>query len=430
MVAAVLSFVALFILLFLGLPISYGLGLVGFVGFAIVVGLAPAAKMVAQVTVDTADGYELLVLPLFVLMGSLVSQARLSDKLYAFSNALVGHRRGGLAMATVIACGGFAAICGSSLATAATMAKIAMPPMRKYGYADSLATASIAAGGTLGILIPPSIIMVIYGVMTETNIGKLFVAGILPGILGIFLYIVAVAVTIRIRPESGPPGEATTVRQKFEALKGIWGVAALFLVVMGGIYGGVFTPTEAAGIGATGAFFIAVLGGNCNLSQLFAVLLDTARTTAMLIFLVITAVVFSNLVVVTNAPNYMVSWIHSLELSPVMVMFVIVGIYILLGCVFESLAMMLVTVPLFYPIVQSLGYDLIWFGVIIVVVIEISMITPPIGVNVFVLKSVLPEVSMQTIFRGLIPFILIDFVRVSILVLFPGFVMFLPSLMK
>ena len=430
MVAAFLSFVALFILLFLGLPISYGLGLVGFVGFAIVVGLAPAAKMVAQVTVDTADGYELLVLPLFVLMGSLVSQARLSDKLYAFSNALVGHRRGGLAMATVIACGGFAAICGSSLATAATMAKIAMPPMRKYGYADSLATASIAAGGTLGILIPPSIIMVIYGVMTETNIGKLFVAGILPGILGIFLYIVAVAVTIRIRPESGPPGEATTVRQKFEALKGIWGVAVLFLVVMGGIYGGVFTPTEAAGIGATGAFFIAVLGGNCNLSQLFAVLLDTARTTAMLIFLVITAVVFSNLVVVTNAPNYMVSWIHSLELSPVMVMFVIVGIYILLGCVFESLAMMLVTVPLFYPIVQSLGYDLIWFGVIIVVVIEISMITPPIGVNVFVLKSALPEVSMQTIFRGLIPFILIDFVRVSILVVFPGFVMFLPSLMK
>ena len=430
MVAAFLSFVALFILLFLGLPISYGLGLVGFVGFAIVVGLAPAAKMVAQVTVDTADGYELLVLPLFVLMGSLVSQARLSDKLYAFSNALVGHRRGGLAMATVIACGGFAAICGSSLATAATMAKIAMPPMRKYGYADSLATASIAAGGTLGILIPPSIIMVIYGVMTETNIGKLFVAGILPGILGIFLYIVAVAVTIRIRPESGPPGEATTVRQKFEALKGIWGVAVLFLVVMGGIYGGVFTPAEAAGIGATGAFFIAVLGGNCNLSQLFAVLLDTARTTAMLIFLVITAVVFSNLVVVTNAPNYMVSWIHSLELSPVMVMFVIVGIYILLGCVFESLAMMLVTVPLFYPIVQSLGYDLIWFGVIIVVVIEISMITPPIGVNVFVLKSALPEVSMQTIFRGLIPFILIDFVRVSILVVFPGFVMFLPSLMK
>ena len=430
MVAALLSFVALFILLFLGLPISYGLGLVGFVGFAIVVGLAPAAKMVAQVTVDTADGYELLVLPLFVLMGSLVSQARLSDKLYAFSNALVGHRRGGLAMATVIACGGFAAICGSSLATAATMAKIAMPPMRKYGYADSLATASIAAGGTLGILIPPSIIMVIYGVMTETNIGKLFVAGILPGILGILLYIVAVAITVRLRPDFGPPGETTTVRQKFEALKGIWGVAALFLVVMGGIYGGVFTPTEAAGIGATGAFFIAVLGGNCNFSQLFAVLLDTARTTAMLIFLVIAAVVFSNLVVVTNAPNYMVSWIHSLELSPVMVMFVIVGIYVLLGCVFESLAMMLVTVPLFYPIVQSLGYDLIWFGVIIVVVIEISMITPPIGVNVFVLKSALPEISMQTIFRGLIPFILIDFVRVSILVLFPGFVMFLPSLMK
>lgn len=423
-------FVVLFALLFLGMPISFGLAIVGFVGFGVNVGWVPAASMVAQVTVDTADAYDLSVLPLFVLMGSLVSQARLSEQLYAFTNALVGHRRGGLAMATVMACGGFAAVCGSSLATAATMSKVTMPSMRRYRYSDELATASIAAGGTLGILIPPSIILVIYGVMTESDIGKLFIAGILPGILGVLLYMGAVAATIALNPLAGPPGERASWLERARTFRGIWGVVALFALVMGGIYGGVFTPTEAAGIGAVGAFVFALVRRTLTFRMLFEVLLDTARTTGMLMFLVIAAMVFSNLVIITGAPNVITNWMTGLDISPLAVIFIIVGIYVALGCVFESLAMMLVTVPLFYPLVQGLGFDLIWFGIIIVVVIEISMITPPIGVNVFVLKSAIPDVPMRKIFIGLVPFIGVDIVRVVLLVLFPGIALYLPSLMR
>jgi len=381
-------------------------------------------------TGNTADAYDLSVLPLFVLMGSLVSQARLSEQLYAFTNALVGHRRGGLAMATVMACGGFAAVCGSSLATAATMSKVTMPSMRRYRYSDELATASIAAGGTLGILIPPSIILVIYGVMTESDIGKLFIAGILPGILGVLLYMGAVAATIALNPLAGPPGERASWLERARTFRGIWGVVALFALVMGGIYGGVFTPTEAAGIGAVGAFVFALVRRTLTFRMLFEVLLDTARTTGMLMFLVIAAMVFSNLVIITGAPNVITNWMTGLDISPLAVIFIIVGIYVALGCVFESLAMMLVTVPLFYPLVQGLGFDLIWFGIIIVVVIEISMITPPIGVNVFVLKSAIPDVPMRKIFIGLVPFIGVDIVRVVLLVLFPGIALYLPSLMR
>jgi len=429
-VEALYWFVVLFALLFLGMPISFGLAIVGFVGFGVNVGWVPAASMVAQVTVDTADAYDLSVLPLFVLMGSLVSQARLSEQLYAFTNALVGHRRGGLAMATVMACGGFAAVCGSSLATAATMSKVTMPSMRRYRYSDELATASIAAGGTLGILIPPSIILVIYGVMTESDIGKLFIAGILPGILGVLLYMGAVAATIALNPLAGPPGERASWLERARTFRGIWGVVALFALVMGGIYGGVFTPTEAAGIGAVGAFVFALVRRTLTFRMLFEVLLDTARTTGMLMFLVIAAMVFSNLVIITGAPNVITNWMTGLDISPLAVIFIIVGIYVALGCVFESLAMMLVTVPLFYPLVQGLGFDLIWFGIIIVVVIEISMITPPIGVNVFVLKSAIPDVPMRKIFIGLVPFIGVDIVRVVLLVLFPGIALYLPSLMR
>jgi C4-dicarboxylate transporter DctM subunit len=430
MLLTLAAFVALFVIVFLGLPIALGMGLVGAVGYAIIINSHAAFAMVGQIAYDTVVTYEFSVLPLFILMGTFVARSGLSEELYDACNAFVGHRRGGLAYATVLACGGFSAVCGSSLATAGTMSRVAMPSMRRFGYADSLATGAIAAGGTLGILIPPSVVLILYGIITENDINKLFIAGFLPGLIGIALYVAAVTFVVQLNPERGPRGDRAGWPVRMRALSKVWGVAVLFLVVLGGIYAGWFTPTEAAGIGASGAFLFALLRRSLTISSTIDALVETARTTATMFFILIGALIFSNFLDAARTPAMLHEWISGLDVAPLVVIGIILLIYLALGCVLESISMMLLTVPLFYPVVTKLGYDPIWFGIVVVVAIEISLITPPIGLNVYMLKSIIPDVNATTIFRGVAPFIAADVVRLAVFVLLPGIVLFLPRLLS
>lgn len=434
---SLIGFAALLALILLRVPIAFAMGLVGTIGFAYMVSWNAALAMIASVTYETGLAYTLSVVPLFILMGNFVTRAGLSNELYSAANAFLGHRKGGLAMATVVACGGFSAVCGSSLATAATMARVSMPSMRQFGYADSLAAGSIAAGGTLGILIPPSVILVLFGIMTEQDIGQLFMAGIIPGILGIILYMGAVRATIWFNPEAGPPGERVTWPERLVALRGVWGVLVLFIVVMGGIYGGVFTPTEAAGIGASGAFLFALFKGRLTVKELGSILIQSVRTTAMIFSVLIGALMFANFINIADLPGILSLWVLKADFSPFMVLTMIIVIYIVLGCVLESLSMILLTVPVFYPMISEMVFPgvpphmvLIWFGIIVVVVTEISLITPPVGLNVFVLRGVLPDVSTSTIFKGVTPFWVADIVRLALLVFFPMLALGMPIWMK
>ena len=427
---ALIAFAVMLGLTFLRLPIAFSMALVGFLGFAYVVNFNAALSMVGSVAFETGMSYTLSIVPLFILMGNLVTRAGLSAELYRVSYAFLGHRRGGLAMATILACGGFGAVCGSSLATAATMSKVAMPSMRKYGYSDALAAGSIAAGGTLGILIPPSVVMVIYGILTETNIGKLFIAGILPGILAVCCYLAAVAVTVRIDKKAGPRGERVTWHERFVALGDVWGVLILFLVVIGGIYGGIFTPTEAAGIGAGGGLVFLLARQGFDWRMLRTILVESAVTTGMIFTILIGALIFANFINMTGMPTELTAYAEQFRETPLLVILAILVIYVALGCVLESMSMILLTVPMFYPLVAHLGYDLVWFGIVVVVVTEISMITPPVGLNVFVLRSVLPDVPTQTVFRGVMPFIVADIVRLGILVAFPAITLYLTQFVK
>lgn len=429
MSAALLSFVALFALLFFGVPLAFALGVVGFVAFALAIGTSAASAMVAQVAWDTLSSYSLSVLPLFVLMGNLVNHSGLSRELYDASNAFVGHRRGGLAMATILASGGFAAVSGSSIATAATISTVALPSMRRYGYSPALSAGSVAAGGTLGILIPPSVIMVIYGSMTETSIGHLFIAGIIPGLLAVLLYLTAVRIFTAINPDAGPAGPRLPWPERFKALRQVWMVLLLFLVVIGGIYLGVFTPTEAAGIGASGAFFVALLRRSMSFTEFTRILFDSARTSAVLMAVLVGALIFSNFINVTGAPELVVKGLQDVNMPPLVVIALIMLFYLVLGCVFDALAMILLTVPIFFPLVMALGFDPVWFGIVVVVVVELSLITPPIGMNLFVIHTVARDIPMTAIYRGILPFILVDIVRLAILVLFPALVLFLPRQM-
>ena len=427
---ALIAFAVMLGLTFLRLPIAFSMAIVGFLGYTYMVNATAALSMVGSVAFETGMSYTLSIVPLFILMGNLVTKAGLSSELYRVSYAFLGHRRGGLAMATILACGGFGAVCGSSLATAATMSKVAMPSMRKYGYSDALAAGSIAAGGTLGILIPPSVVMVIYGILTETNIGKLFIAGILPGLVAIACYLAAVAVTVRMDAKAGPRGERVTWHERLVAIGDVWGVLILFLIVIGGIYGGIFTPTEAAGIGAGGGLAFLLLRKGWNWRELRTILIESAITTGMIFTILIGALIFANFINMTGMPQELTQYAEQFRETPLLVIIAILVIYVALGCVLESMSMILLTVPMFYPLVAHLGYDLIWFGIIVVVVTEISMITPPVGLNVFVLRSVLPDVPTQTVFRGVMPFIVADIVRLGILVAFPAITLYLTQFVK
>lgn len=430
---ALIGFAILLFLIFARVPLAIAMGAVGTVGFAYIQlqvlenprGDVAALNMISQVAFDTGLSYSLSVVPLFILMGNLITESGLSAQLYRASNAFLGHFKGGLALATVVSCGAFSAVCGSSMATAATMSKVAMPSMKKYHYHDGLASGSIAAGGTLGILIPPSVILVIYGIMTETDIGALFIAGLLPGFLGIVLYMLAITITVNLKPELGPAGEKSDWRARLFALRDVWAISLLFLIVMGGIYLGFFTPTEAAGIGATGAFLIALVRKALTVGKMLTILISTAKTTSMLFFLVIGAEVFSNFINIAGFPDALRDLVFRHEMSFVSVIIGIVIIYLLLGCVLESMSMILLTVPVFYPLISSMGGDLIWFGILVVVVTEISLITPPVGLNVFVLKTVLPEIKLSTIFKGVTPFWIADIVRLLLIATIPSISLFL-----
>ncbi len=427
MTEALIGFAAMLLLIFLRVPVAFSMALVGFIGVGIMRNWPSAYAMTGAVVRESGFQYLLSVLPLFILMGNFITQAKLSKELYAAAYAFLGHRKGGLAMSTVVACGGFGAVCGSSLATAATMSKLAYPEMRRLGYSRALASGSIAAGGTLGILIPPSIVMVVYAILTEQSIGKMFAAGILPGLLAIIFYLLAVRWTIWRDPNAGPPGERMSWKERLLALRDVWGVLVLFIIVMGGIYGGIFSSTEAAGIGACGAFLFALLRGRLTWQVLSNVLVESARTTGMLFMVLIGALLFSSFINFTSMPGDLQDWVQQFDMSPIVVILLICAIYIVLGSVLESMSMVLLTVPIFYPLVQHLGFDLIWFGIIVVVVTEISFITPPVGMNVMVLKSLLPDVKMSTLYRGVIPFVVADVFRLAVLLAFPVISLLLPK---
>jgi tripartite ATP-independent transporter DctM subunit len=428
MTESLIGFAVVLALIFLRVPIAFAMAAVGFAGYVLAEDLTPALSLTGQVVYSTARSYEFSVLPLFILMGNFVNRAGLSTELYAASNAFLGHRRGGLAMATIVACAGFGAVCGSSLATAATFSKVAMPSMRHYGYKDTLATGVIAAGGTLGILIPPSVVMVIYGFLADASIGKLFAAGILPGVVATFFYLMAVQYVIWRDPASGPRAVRTDWPGRWRALSKVWSVIFLFIVVMGGIYGGIFTPTEAAGIGAFGGFVFALLKGGMTWRELQGVLVDSAVTSSLLFAILIGALMFANFINVVGFPQALIQLVQSLEVQPLVVILLILIVYLILGCILESISIILLTVPVFYPLVQSLGFDIVWFGIVVVCVIEISFLTPPIGMNVFVLRAMLPEVRTGTIFRGVTPFYISDMFRLAVVVLVPSLSLVLPKL--
>jgi len=429
MLESMIGFAILLGLILVRVPIAFAMAAVGGIGFALMKGWGPAWHMTGQVAFDTTLSYSLSVVPLFIFMGNILAASGVAHGLFAAADRLFGRMHGGLAMASVFSCGGFSAVCGSSLATAATMSKVAMPSMRKFGYADSLATGSIAAGGTLGILIPPSVILIIYGLLTETNIAKLFIAGIIPGVIGIVFYLLAVMVAVRINPELAPKRQEQEAMTRTDLI-GVFSVIGLFLFIMVGIYGGFFTPTEAAGMGAGAALLIALGLRTLSLSVFFEATLDSIRATAMIFAVIIGAELFTNFVNFAGLPDALSEVVVDAQFSPWTVIGLIILIYLILGCVLESLSMILLTVPVFYPLMFELDFSnellqdpenaLIWFAIVVVVATEISLITPPVGMNVFVLKGVMRDVSLATIFKGVLPFWIADLIRLALLVFVPS----------
>jgi C4-dicarboxylate transporter DctM subunit len=416
------------IMIALGLPIAFSMASIGFLGLIFIIGIDPSLAMAGQVFFDNGMNYTLSILPLFLLMGNFVVKAGLADELYSAANAWLRHKKGGLAMATIIACGGFSSVCGSSLATTATMAKIALPSMKKYDYPDSLATGAIAAGGTLGILIPPSMILVLYGIITSQDIGQLFLAGLLPGVLGIIGYIIAIKISILLNKKSFKTQTPLPFLEKVNSLKGVTGIILLFTTVMGGIYTGIFTTTEAAGVGAFGSFIIVMIKKKISLHSLFEILIETVKVTSMLFFLLFGAVLFSNFINLAGLPNDLKNFLSIFNFNIYTLLIGIFIIYLILGMVLESLSMMMLTVPIFYPLVEAMGGNLIWFGILVVVAVEISLITPPIGLNVHVLKTLVKDqVSLKTIFKGVTPFVAMDIIRLLILLLIPGITLLIPN---
>lgn len=429
MLTAAIGFAAAFALIFSRVPIAVALLLIGFAGFATLSGFMPSLSMVAASARDSVLSYNLAVIPLFVLMGNLVAGAGISQDLFRAAQVLIGRRRGGLAMATIVASGGFGAICGSSVATALTIGKVSLPSMKKYGYSEGLSTAAVAAGGTLGILIPPSVIMVVYGVSTETHIGKLFMAGIVPGIIGVLGYMLAVRWVVWRDPSAAPITEKIPKEQRKGLIKGLVPVIVLFGLVLGGIYGGLFTPTEASGIGAFGAFLFALGRRVLTREAIRSILSDSAQTTAMMFAILLGATVFGEFINLTGVHRALLDVVQDATLEPFTVILIIIAIYIVLGCILESLSIILLTVPLLFPVVVGLGYDPVWFGIIVVVATEIGLITPPIGINLFVIQSLVPNLKLSTLVRGIAPFVTVDIGRILLLASVPALSLWLPNRM-
>ena len=431
MFPALIGFAALLGLCFVGFRVGFATLIVGFIGFAIQRGWEASLAMVGQQVLHDSMNYNLSVIPLFILMGVLIVRARISKDLYDAAYAGLGKYRGGLALATVLAAGGFSAVCGSTLATAATMSKVAMPPMRNYKYSDQLASGTIAAGGTLGIMIPPSVPLVIYGLIAEQDIGLLFIAGILPGLLLVALFLIAVGITVRRDPLAAPSAPPLEPARRKAAIRGTMPVLILFLVVLGGIYTGAFTATEAAGIGSFGAAVIAVLRGHLrSLSEWRESLVDATTTTATIFIVLLGAIVFSQFINLSGLPYDLLDLVDEWALSPFQLVLFVCLIAVLMGMVFEAIGILVLLVPVFLPALQISGIDMIWFGILVVLVSEIGLITPPIGMNVFVVKSVLPDVNLGAIFKGVLPYICALVFALFLVLVIPGIATFLPGLMR
>lgn len=431
MITGLLGFAILIALCFFGFRVGFVTLIVGVVGFALQRGPEAAFAMAGQQIMEDAMNYNLSVIPLFILMGVFIYRADVSRDLYDAAYSAFGKQKGGLALSTVVACAGFSAVCGSSLATAATMTKVAMPPMKKYNYTNSLATGTIAAGGTLGIMIPPSVPLVIYGIVAEVDIGLLFMAGILPGLMLVSLFMLAIKVKVGMDPASGPAGEPLPEEERRRALRGVWPVIGLFVVVLGGIYGSIFTPTEASGIGAFGAAVIAFARGHLRtLTEWKDALVEAAKTTASLFIVIFGALIFAQFINLSGLPYDLLFMVDDMNLTPYGLVVAIAIIAVLMGMIFESIGILLLLVPVFLPSLYASGVDMIWFGIVVVVVTELGLITPPIGMNVFVVKSVAPMVRLVEIFRGVVPFIFAILAGLLAVFLVPGIATWLPSLLR
>ncbi|MCD6150580.1 MAG: TRAP transporter large permease [Deltaproteobacteria bacterium] len=421
---------ALILLLFARIPVGFAMAIVGFTGFVKLVNLDAALSLLARDVFSTFSSYGLTVIPLFIFMGQVSFHAGISRRLYDTAYAFIGHRPGGLAMATVGACTAFGAICGSSPATAATMGTVALPEMKRYNYSMELAAGAVASGGSLGMLIPPSVVFIVYGIMTEQSIGKLFMAGILPGLLIAGLFCLAITLSCHHNPELGPPGPLTSWPDRIQSLKGTGETLLIFGLVMGGLFVGFFTPTEAGAIGALCSIGIALMGRNLTFAKLKISLFETTRTACMVMIIVTGAVIFGHFLAVTRIPYDLAGWVAGLPLPRFFIMMVIIAVYLIGGCFIDALALILLTVPIFYPVILALNYDPIWFGVIIVLVTQMGVISPPVGINVYVVKGVAPEIPLATIFRGVIPFLIALIVGTIILIAIPQISIFLPGLMN
>jgi C4-dicarboxylate transporter DctM subunit len=420
--------IGLLIVLFLiRFPVAFAMALVGVVGFAYLAGPGPALSILSQDIFEQFSSYPLTVIPMFILMGTFAFASGISKRLYQTAYTWVGQFRGGLTMATVFACAGFGAICGSSTATAATMGQIALPEMKKYKYDDTLATGTVAAAGTLGILIPPSTILIVYGIMTEESIGKLFIAGVLPGILLSIFFAATVALLCWRNPAIGPPGVPTSWKERLRATTGIIETLILFLLAIGGLFLGWFSPTQAGAIGAGGVLIIGLARRQLSWRKFFDAGKEGLRTSCMVLFIITGAVIFGHFMAVSTIPFVLAEWLGGLPIHPMAIMAVIIFIYFIGGFFMDSMGLIVVTIPIFFPIVGKLGFDPIWFGVIIVLVAEMGVITPPVGVNVFVIKGIVPDVPLERIFKGISPFLAALIIATIILMIFPQIATYLPS---
>ncbi len=426
----IVGIVVLIVLLYSKMPVGFAMGFLGLIGFSYVVNFDAGLNLLARDVWDVFSSYNLTVIPLFVFMGQIAFHAGISRRLYDSAYVLLGHRRGGLAMTTVGACAGFSAICGSTNATAATMATVALPEMKRYGYDMGLATGTVAAAGSLGILIPPSVIFIVYGILTEQSIGKLFAAGILPGILLCFLFLLTIHLRVMKNPSLAPPGPKSSIHEKFRSFAGILETLILFSLVMGGIFFGLFTPTEAAAIGAFMTLLIAIIRRQLHWKEFIQSLADTTKISCMIMVIVTGAVIFGHFMAITRIPYVLADYVSSLPLPPHAIIGVIIFVYLIGGCFMDALAMIMLTIPIFFPVVQKLGFDPIWFGVVIVLITEMGVITPPVGINVYVVYGVARDVPLEKIFRGVFPMLISLLVCNLLLILFPQIALWLPGLMR
>jgi C4-dicarboxylate transporter, DctM subunit len=424
---AVSGFVLLFGLMLLRVPVGMAMGLVGVTGFGLLAGFGPALKLIGQTSMRTVTDYTFGVIPMFLLMGAFVTNSGMSRELFRAANTFIGHLRGGLGLATIVACAGFAAISGSSVATAATFSTVAYPEMRRFNYPQSFAAGTIAAGGTLGAMFPPSTVLVVYGILTEQDISRLFMAGIVPGILAVLMYMITIIIIGRLRPDMLSAGPNSSWNERLHALKDVWAPLLLFFFVIGGLYGGLFTPTEAGGVGAGGAFIIGLLRGKLDRQKILTSLLQATRTAAAVFTILIGALLFGYFLTITGTPQKVTAFLGGLGIGSYGILLLIILMYLVLGCIMDAMAMIILTVPIVYPVILALGFDPIWFAVIVVMTVELGLISPPVGMNVFVIKSVVPELTFARIFKGVTPFIITDIVRLGLLIAFPAIVTWLPS---